>query len=242
MNNEVSGSYINSEIDNNIYNFEFKNIDELYDIFKQDVEKYKKDNISKENLDIEQIFNDNSFESYLKYLDEHTALDTYKNLNIKIYTLYEINLFFYILGYEECFRKARSNTKNKNKIEDRHKKTIIKQSIKDEIDLKKLFNIYYIEDLDYIYKYSISNNKNCTMKIIKCRDLLHPSINKTLSRIFKKKMLKFNSSILIEDENRFRHLFKSKNKEGDINTDCRILIYTKQSEQEINLYQLKIHM
>lgn len=231
---ESTNTLKDRETAHNIYNF--KTIDELYDIFKLDAEKYKKENILNKNLDIVKIFNDDKFESYLKFLDDGFPLSVYQRLNIKIYSIYEINLFFYILGYEDYLIKTKPNIKNN--IEHKENQISINQSIKDEVYLKKLLNIYYIEDLDYIYKYDIYNNKNSTIKIGKCRDLLNPSINKTLSKIFKNKMMRFNSSIFIQGKNKF----KSKNKNKDINTDCKILIYTKKSEHEINLYQLKIHM
>ena len=93
---ESTNTLKDRETAHNIYNF--KTIDELYDIFKLDAEKYKKENILNKNLDIVKIFNDDKFESYLKFLDDGFPLSVYQKLNIKIYSIYEINLFFYILG------------------------------------------------------------------------------------------------------------------------------------------------
>ena len=52
---ESTNTLKDREIDHNIYNF--KTIDELYDIFKLDAEKYKKENILNKNLDIVMMIN-----------------------------------------------------------------------------------------------------------------------------------------------------------------------------------------
>ena len=90
---ESTNTLKDRETAHNIYNF--KTIDELYDIFKLDAEKYKKENILNKNLDIVKIFNDDKFESYLKFLDDGFPLSVYQRLNIKIYSIYEI-IFLYI--------------------------------------------------------------------------------------------------------------------------------------------------
>ena len=90
---ESTNTLKDRETAHNIYNF--KTIDELYDIFKLDAEKYKKENILNKNLDIVKIFNDDKFESYLKFLDDGFPLSVYQKLNIKIYSIYEI-IFLYI--------------------------------------------------------------------------------------------------------------------------------------------------
>ena len=83
---ESTNTLKDRETAHNIYNF--KTIDELYDIFKLDAEKYKKENILNKNLDIVKIFNDDKFESYLKFLDDGFPLSVYQRLNIKIYSIY----------------------------------------------------------------------------------------------------------------------------------------------------------
>ena len=87
---ESTNTLKDRETAHNIYNF--KTIDELYDIFKLDAEKYKKENILNKNLDIVKIFNDDKFESYLKFLDDGFPLSVYQRLNIKIYSIYEIRI------------------------------------------------------------------------------------------------------------------------------------------------------
>ena len=227
-------------VDDRIYDFDFKSIDDLYQIFKDDAKKYKKNKASNESLTIEQIFNKDYFEEYIEYLEAYEALNLYKNLNIKVYTINDIDLFFRVLGYKSCVNNVRTNTKKiaKNTPKD----IVIQESIRDEIDFNKLFNVYYIEDLDLAYKFEIYNNRERDVRIRKCSDLLHPIINKSLSFIFKNKMKRFNSSIIIDDTNRFKHMIKYYIKKEYINTNCKVLIYTKKSEQERNLYQLKIHM
>ena len=230
-------------VDERVYDFDFKSIDTLYELFKYDVEKYKKSTTSEENFTIEQIFNKEYFEEYLEVIEEYTALNLYKKLNMKIYTIEDINLFFMVLGYEGCLNKIRYNAKKTEKDKTcTTKDIVIKESIKDEIDFNKLFNIYYIEDLDEAYKFEIYNNREDDVRIRKCSDLCNPTINKALSFILKQKMNKFNSSIIIDNKNRFKHMIKHYIKKEDINIKCKVLIYTQKSEQERNLYQLKIHM
>lgn len=56
----------------------------------------------------------------------------------------KLTYFFIILGYEDYLIKTKPNIKNN--IEHKENQISINQSIKDEVYLKKLLNIYYIED------------------------------------------------------------------------------------------------
>ena len=67
-------------------------------------------------------------------------------------------------------------------------------------------------------------------------------VEKLLKKVINKKLEEFNSYILIRDKHIFKHLFTYLIRKEDIGKSFMILISTKKSENELNLYSLKIHM
>ena len=219
-----------NEENNKVYNFSFKNIDELYERFKSDTEKYN--NEENDFIDIIDIFRNRDFPDYLRYIKEYVALDLYKNFNLRIYQLEDINLFFTTLGYKQCHI-----TINNDKV----KKENFTKPIKEDINLRFL-KFYNIENIDNDLKIKVFSNRNNDIEIKKVKDLVPYKVEKLLKKVINKKLEEFNSYILIRDKHIFKHLFTYLIRKEDIGKSFMILISTKKSENELNLYSLKIHM
>lgn len=220
------------EENNKIHNFNFKNIDELYDIFKSDVKKYN--NKEKDCTEIIDIFRNRDFEDYLRYIKEYAALDLYKNFNLRLYKLEDINLFFTTLGYGQCYIKI-------NNIEVKQEKEKFIKPIREDINLRFL-EFYRIENIDDNLKIKVFSNRNNDIEIKKVRELVPIKIEKILKKVLKEKLEEFNSYIFIRDKHIFKHLFTYLIRKEDIGKSFMILISTKKSNDELNLYSLKIHM
>lgn len=221
-----------NEENNKVYNFSFKNIDELYEIFKSDIKKYN--NEENDFTDVIDIFKNRDFPDYLRYIKEYAALDLYKNFNLRIYQLEDINLFFTTLGYQQCH----ITINNDNVKEEKENFT---KPIKEDINLRFL-KFYHIENIDNDLKIKVFSNRNNDIEIKKVKDLVPYKVEKLLKKVINKKLEEFNSYILIRDKHIFKHLFTYLIRKEDIGKSFMILISTKKSENELNLYSLKIHM
>lgn len=220
------------EENNKEYNFNFKSIDELYNIFKDDVEKY---NIGEKNYTRTiDIFKDKDFEDYLSYIKEYAALDLYKNLNLINYKLEDLNLFFTTLGYKQCYIKKQSI--GKKQLSDK-----IVKPVEEDIELKFL-KLYSIEDIENNLKIKVFNNKNNDIEVKKFTEIIPSKVYKVLRIILKEKIDKFNSYILIKDNNIFKNIFKYYLKRENVKKSFVILISSEKSYNELNLYNLKVHM
>lgn len=214
------------EENNKVYNFKFKDIDELYSIFKFDIENNYKN--------ILEIFNHKDFENYLRYIKEYEALDLYKNFNLRTYKLENLNLFFTTLGYEQCNIQI-----NQQKIDKGLEKRI--NQVEENIDLMFL-TFYHIENIDDNFKIKIYSNRNKDIKIKRIIDLIPYKVQILLKKILKEKVEKFNSYIMILDRNILKHIFKYFIKKEYIGKSFMVLISTEKSQNELNLYTLRIHI
>lgn len=218
-----------NEENNREYNFKFKNIDELYNIFKDDVQKYNEE--KKDYTETINIFRDKDFEDYLNHIKKYAALDLYKNLNLITYKLEDLNLFFTTLGYEKC------------DIEEQSPKVppdIVVNRIEEDIEFRFL-KLYSIEDIENNLKIRVFNNKNNDIEVKRFIEIIPNKVYTLLRKILKEKMDKFNSYIFIKDNNILKNIFYYIKRE-DINKLFTILISSEKSDNELNLYNLKIHM
>lgn len=217
---------------NKTYNFKFKSISGLYNIFKDDVEKYNKGETDyTSTID---IFKDKDFSDYLSYIKEYAALDLYKNLNLISYKLEDLNLFFTTLGYEQCYIKkfTKEIVPKENKI--------VKQ-IEEDIELR-FFKLYYIDNIENNLKIKVFSNKNNDIEVKRAIEIIPSKMQKLLKMILKEKMDKFNSCIFIKDTNILKHIFTYYIKRESIKKSFMILISSEKSNNELNLYSLKVHM
>ena len=117
---------------------------------------------------------------------------------------------------------------------------IVKQ-IEEDIELR-FFKLYYIDDIENNLKIKVFSNKNNDIEVKRAIEIIPSKIQKLLKMILKEKMDKFNSCIFIKDTNILKHIFTYYIKRESIKKSFMILISSEKSNNELNLYSLKVHM